>query len=357
MVSSTATAMGAFIFSMVAPQSQAADVSLPPVSIGAGIQAGYYSCDKSCLYSPGTTTATNTSVSGFALDSARLYINGSVTDDIKMTFNTEYNSSTDALIVMDAFGAFHFSDAFNIWAGRFLPPSDRPNLYGPYYSSDWTPYADGVADYYPNVAVGRDNGVAYWGDYGNAKLQVGAFDGESLNSAVSDPKKLLMAARFTWDFWAKESGYYFGGTSYGGMDILALGVAGQSLDSKTTWSIDGLLEKKLPNAGVVTIETDYNKDNGLTGSRKSDGWFGLAAYMFPQPVGIGKFQLLGKYSEKSFDAVTGSASYKVKTSELNLNYIIKAFNARVGLYYLAQKVDVPGSTKPSELGLKLQLQM
>jgi hypothetical protein len=60
---------------------------------------------------------------------------------------------------------------FNIWAGRFLPPSDRANLYGPYYANDWAPYADGVADYYPNVAVGRDNGLAYWGDFGILKVQ------------------------------------------------------------------------------------------------------------------------------------------------------------------------------------------
>jgi hypothetical protein len=33
------------------------------------------------------------SVSGFALDSVRLYVNGSVTDTIKLTFNTEYTGS------------------------------------------------------------------------------------------------------------------------------------------------------------------------------------------------------------------------------------------------------------------------
>ncbi len=335
----------------IAMQAHAGDVS-----VGAGIQTGFYSCDKSCLYSPGTPTSPGGSVSGFALDSARLYINGSVTDDIKLTFNTEYTHQNN-LEVMDAFGSFHFSDAVNIWAGRFLPPSDRANLYGPYYANDWTPYADGVADYYPNVAVGRDNGVAYWGDYGIAKLQIGAFDGESLNSAVSDPSKILVAGRLTLDFWDKESGYYFNGTYYGDKNILALGVAAQSLDSKTTWSADGLLEKSLGSAGAFTVEAEYNKDNGLTGGTPSDGWYGLGAYVFPEVVGVGKFQLLGKYSEKSVDATTTSLAYKVKTTEANFNYIIKAFNARVGLYYLTQKTDGSTLGKPSEFGLKLQLQM
>jgi hypothetical protein len=336
--------------------ANAADVALPPVSLGAGIQTGFYSCDKSCLYSPGTPSTPGGTVSGFALDSARLYINGSVTDNIKLTFNTEYTSANN-VEVMDAFGSFHFSDAFNLWAGRFLPPSDRPNLYGPYYANDWTPYADGVADYYPNVAVGRDNGVAYWGDYGIAKLQIGAFDGESLNSALVDKSKILLAGRFTLDFWDKEEGYYFNGTYYGDKDLLAIGLAGQTESSKTTWSLDGLLEKKLADAGAVTVEADYNKDNGLTGATPSNGWFGLAAYVFPQVIGVGKFQVLGKYSEKTFDAMGKVASFKLKTTEVNFNYIIKAFNARAGIYYLTQKSDVSGAATPSEIGLKLQLQM
>jgi hypothetical protein len=336
-------------FSGLTTQALAGDVS-----VGGGIQAGFYSCDKACLYSPGN--AAGSSVSGFALDSARLYINGSVTDNIKITFNTEYTSANN-VEVMDAFGSFHFSDAVNIWAGRFLPPSDRANLYGPYYANDWTPYADGVADFYPNVAVGRDNGVAYWGDYGIAKLQVGLFDGASLNSAVSDPKKILAAGRLTLDFWDKETGYYFNGTYYGDKNLLALGVAAQTLDSKTTWSVDGLFEKNLGSAGAVTAELEYNKDNGLTAATPSKGWYALGAYVFPEVVGVGKFQLLYKHSDKSFDASNTSISFKVKSDEANLNYIIKSFNARVGLYYLQQKSDVAGSVTPSEFGLKMQLQM
>jgi hypothetical protein len=184
---------------------------------------------------------------------------------------------------------------------------------------------------------------------------VGAFDGASLNSAVKDPAKILLAGRLTLDFWDKESGYYLNGTYYGDKNLLALGVAAQSLDSKTTWTVDGLMEKNLGTAGAVTVEVDYNKDNGLTGVIPSNGWSGLGAYVFPEVVGVGKFQLLAKYSEKSIDATATAASYKVKTTEGNFNYIIKSFNARVGLYYLTQKGS--SSVTPSEIGLKLQLQM
>lgn len=357
--------------------SAAADValppiaSLPPITVGAGLQTSFYDCDKSCIYSPGTIKPGDSSVEGFALDSIRLYVNGGITDQIKFTFNTEYTGSgTNTVEVLDAIGRFEFSDKFNIWAGRFLPPSDRANLYGPYFANDWAPYADGVADFYPDVAIGRDNGLAYWGQFGILKVQVGAFDGESLNSAVADKSKVLSAARLTLDFWDPEPGYYFNGTYYGEKDLLALGLAAQNENSKTTYTLDGLMEKKLDGFGVVNVEAEYMRDNGLTAATPSNGWYGLASYLFPQVVGIGKFQLLGKYSDKTIDsALHGS----LKTTEVNLNYIIKSFNARVGFYYLHQSsiMDVTSElgngtlvetttldhTTPTEFGLKLQLQM
>jgi hypothetical protein len=340
----------------------AADISIPPVSVGVGVQTNFYSCTNACIYSPGSVPAGDSSVSGFGVDSVRLYVSGGITDTIKLTFNTEYTGSgpgQDKVEVMDAIGRFEFNDQFNIWAGRFLPPSDRANLYGPYYANDWAPFADGVADYYPNVAVGRDNGVAYWGDFGLAKIQIGAFDGESLGAttAVKDPSKLVYAGRLTLDFWDKEKGYYFNGTYYGDKDILALGVAAQTQDSKTTFTLDGLMEKKLAGLGAVTVEAEYNKDNGLNSTTTSDGWYALASYLFPQVIGIGKFQLLGKYSDKTFNATALIPSNQLKTSEVNVNYIIKEFSARVGAYYLYQTESLPGTKSPKEFGIKLQLQM
>ena len=333
--------------------------ALPPISVGAGLQTSIYDCDKSCIYSPSTVSAGDSSVQGIAVDSIRLYISGSVTDTLKLTFNTDYTGSgsgpgDNKVEVMDAIGRFEYNNHFNIWAGRFLPPSDRATFYGPYYANDWAPYADGVAGFYPDVAQGRDNGLAYWGDLGMLKVQVGVFDGETVNSAVADKSKLVYAGRLTMDFWDKETGYYLNGTYYGDKDLLAIGVAAQSQDSKTTASVDALMEKKLPNLGVITTEAEYNRDNRLTSATSSDGWYGLAAYVFPVVVGIGKFQILGKYSQKTLDTLP--LHDRLKTTEVNLNYIIKSFSARVGFYYLNRK-DQNLGTSPNEFGLKLQLQI
>ncbi len=102
-------------------------------------------------------------------------------------FNTEYNSDGRGdRRVIDAVAQFSFSDQFNIWAGRFLPPSDRANLYGPYYANHWGVYRDGVQDGYPFETEGRDDGVMYWGQFGIAKVSAGVFDVRGLTKGDSD---------------------------------------------------------------------------------------------------------------------------------------------------------------------------
>jgi hypothetical protein len=94
--------------------------------------------------------------------------------------------------------------------------------------SERAPFADGISDFYPDVATGRDNGVAYWGQFGILKVQVGAFDGGSLNSAVADKSRVLTAARVMLDFWDPEPGYYLNGTYYGDKDTLSVGFVVQN---------------------------------------------------------------------------------------------------------------------------------
>jgi hypothetical protein len=257
--------------------------------------------------------------------------------------------------IMDAVARFEYSDYLNIWAGRFLPPSDRANLYGPFYANQWNVYNDGVQDGYASVAVGRDNGVAYWGQFGMVKLSAGAFDVPSTTGRSST----VTAARAQIDLWDPEGGYYLNGTYYGEKDLLALGVAGQNADGNNSYSVDFLLEKKLP-AGVVTVEAEYARYEGGFGgysplALNDNGYYVLASYLFPQVIGVGKFQVLGKYSHAKYtDPITDIE----KTYDAELNYIIKEFNARISLHYLDVKFDnhIVGADYKS-YGIGLQVQM
>jgi hypothetical protein len=343
----------AFTTLLAAPFSAAlAQVTLPPVSIGAGVRASFTDTSFDGDAAP--------DVSDFDLNSARIYISGSVTENIKVMFNTEYQPGNEDIEVIDAAAMFSFGDKLNIWAGRFLPPSDRANMYGPYYANHWGSFTDGVQDGYPFETTGRDDGLMYWGQFGITKVSFGAFDVPS----TKGDSDVLWAGRVQMDFWDQEAGYYLNGTYYGEKDLLALGVAAQTAGGDNAYSVDLLLEKKLANAGVITVESEYTKYDELGGypppggfpSIESDGWYMLGAYILPQPVGIGKVQFLAKYGEATWDAILGNSDVSQTTTELNVNYLIKDFNARISLFYIDKDFDgfVPGS---KQIGLGLQVQI
>jgi hypothetical protein len=333
----------------LAPLSQA-QVTLGPITVGAGLQTSYVHTE------PDSSKSTDQ----FQLNHARIYISGPVTDSIKFMFNTDYDSITNKIGVLDAVAQFNFSPHANIWAGRFLPPSDRANLYGPFYSHEWAVYNDGIQDGYNFVFQGRDNGIAYWGDFNKVKVSVGGFDGGSAGTGRS---QIIGAARVQVDFWDKEDGYYLNGTYYGDKNILAIGGASQLQDGHTASTIDFLLDKKLGNGGAFSIESEYSNYNRLGGYNaayaKSQGVYGLASYLFPKEVTLGKvkgkFEILGKYAKADFTH-GATPSYNQKTTEVNLNYVIKEFNARVMMFFLDQRFNrlVPDTW---QAGVGLQIQM
>ena len=321
----------------------------PAVSIGGGLQTSFVHTEVGDLDGS----------DAFLLNSVRLYVNGSVTDKIKIMFNTEYDGTDNDINVRDAAAQFAFSDKFNVWVGRFLPPSDRANLYGPYYSHHWSVFTDGVQDGYPFIFQGRANGAMYWGQFGKVKLSGGAFDGTSLTGDDT----LLAAGRVQVDFWDQEAGYYLNGTYYGDKNLLAIGVAGQAQGSdKSAYSADFLMERKVAGGGAVSVEAEWARYDRLGGYSSryllDDGGYVLGAYLFPKLVGMGRFELLGKFAKARFrDGITRlDPDYDQKTSEINFNYIIKQFNARIMMFYKDTRYDAV-KTNDQQIGVGMQLQM
>ena len=206
------------------------------------------------------------------------------------------------------------------------------------------PYNDGIQDGYPFIFQGRDNGIMYWGDFAKkVKISVGAFDGKS---ATGDPKSSGGRARPDRFFGIRRTGYYLNGTYYGDKNLLAIGGATQVQSGHTASTIDFLMEKKLPNAGVVSIESEYSDYNRLGGYdanyAKSQGAYGLGSYLFPKVVPIGKlkgkFEILGKFAKANFTHGR-TENYDQKTTEINFNYVISEFKARVMTFYRDTRFD------------------
>lgn len=335
------------------------------VSVGAGLRTSFNAVEDAAPNGDDYSK-------DFDLNSIRLYVNGQIHKYIKFTFNTERDTSggDDDIRALDVIAQFEFTPEFNVWGGRFLPPSDRSNLDGPYYLMTWN---FPVVQTYPAIFAGRDDGVAVWGDTSLAgsqfKYQVGAFDGcadgSPCDTGANTSDNLLYAARFTFNFWDPEPGYYNSSTYYGSKDILAIGVAAQSqADAVGTvadpsdffgWNVDFLMEKKLGNEGVVTLEGAYY-DFDLDGATVTGGLiegnssYIQGAYLFPKTVGIGKFQPYLQLSSLEPDNGGDTDNW-----EAGLNYVIDGHNARLSA--VIGNNDPAGGSDSNYFTLGVQLQI
>jgi hypothetical protein len=334
----------------------------PSLTVGGGIQTSYQHVEADAAPDD-----------QFSLGHARIYLSGDITPNISAMFNTEYNTNDNSMQILDAAAQFHTSSPmFNVWFGRFIPPTDRDNFTGPFYSNEWGLYDDGIQDGYPDVFQGRDNGIAYWGDFkaGTVKIKasVGAFSVQD-----GDPE-VLWAGRVQLDFWDPENGYYLNSTYYGDKNLIAIAVASQVQADKTgtakptATTVDFLLEKKVLNGGAFTVESEFGDYNGLGGYYPNygndTGAYGLVSFLEPKVVGIGKFEVLAKYAIA--DATDGAfisdahgprfQSFQQDTTEVNVDYVIKQFDARLMSFYRNLRFNAVNlDTWEAGIGLQIQI--
>lgn len=303
----------------------------------------------------------------FLLDSIRLYTSGQFHEKIFFEFNTERDAA-ETIHVMDAVVKFGFSDYVNIWFGRFLPPSDRSNLSGPYYLNSWDYPL--VALGYPAIFAGRDDGAAVWGQIGGGrfKYQVGAFQGEGATATGPNQKQdLLYAGRLTLNVWDPEPGYYNSSTYYGSKNVLALGLVGMAQKNAvgTTatpgdfkgWNVDLLAERNLGAIGVPTLEGAYYNYDNKSLAPEGKGYFVLVSYLIPGKIGAGgidgQIQPLVRYQSFKNKGATGTE----KRYDIGLSYIIDGHNARITANYFSDDPAPAGVKKFNGFQLGLQFQL
>ncbi|NOT66142.1 MAG: porin [Methylotenera sp.] len=340
------------------------------LSVGFGMRAGYSSVEDAA--------ANGSRSNDFTLDSARLYLSGSFNKYIKGMLNTE-KSNGESWEVIDANVQLQMTPEIAIWAGRFLSPSDRANMAGPYYSMGGGYWSNIASRYGWNGGIiGRDEGVAIVGSAMDNKIgySFGAFEGQNIfrfsgvnaqsqssvaAKTLNADDKLMYAGRVQVDFWDAEPGYYGTGNYFGAADILAVGIAGrQKTDGAisltkagdyTSYSADFLLEKKDVGPGTASLEAayyDYDTDDVFL-SEQGKAYSAGAAYLFNEPIGWGKFMPFVRYQTFKPDT-----NIDVKKYEVGTNYVIAPYNALISAIYSDTKTD--GASSVNAINVSMQFQ-
>jgi hypothetical protein len=356
------------------------------VSIGFGMIGSYSSVEDAAANGKDRSN-------DFSLDSARLYLSGSFNKYIKGMLNTEKSGGGTGgnWEIIDANVQFQLTPEVAIWAGRFLSPSDRANMAGPYYSMGGGYWANIASRYGWNGGIiGRDEGVAIVGSAMDNMIgySFGAFQGdntfrfsginaqsESSTSATTlgADDKLMYAGRLQVDFWDPEPGYYGTGNYDGAKDILAIGIAARqksdgaistsAVGDYKSYSVDFLLEKKDVGPGTFSAEAayyDYDTDDVFL-SEQGKAYSAGVAYLFNSKVGWGAFMPFLRYQKFKAEGATSSAGVNTSTSdvdtkrfEIGTNYVIEPYNAMITAAYGDTKVT--GSSSTNDFTVKMQFQ-
>ena len=291
-------------------------------------------------------------------DNMRLYTVSQVHKNVQVEFNTERGSATvddaESIVILDAVAKLQF-DAFELWLGRQLPPSDRSNLDGPYYLNAAYHFPISGFGYLGAGCCGRDDGIAVHGDIdgGKFKWAYGVFEGVTGGSDVDDNVK--HTARIDIALGDPEPGFYTGSTYFGAKQLATLGIvfqhekeaAGSANDPGdfTGVGADLLIEKTIGSGAVLNLEgsyLDFDLDDkvGTGNLLQGNSYLVLASYLMPNKVSLGGIsgQLQPYARFQSFDRDQTNAAANRGTldrTEAGINYVIDGFNAKItALWYV-----------------------
>ncbi len=349
------------------------------VSLGVGLRTSFTSTEDAA-------GETGDGVSGepdwdkdFDVENMRFYLGAKVTDHIRLEINTEISNTnvsgdgdgvTDDIRLLDAFVEYTWNDYFHVRFGRHLPASDRYNLDGPFYQNSFD--FPGIVQRYPNKSTGRVEGVSSWGQYkgGKFKWPLTASEGNEVSGGPNDDfDHLQYSARFTYNFWEPEPGFYNSSTYYGKKDVLALGLVlwhqsdgvGTKEDPEdfTAWNIDFLCEKRY-DWGTIDIEAAYfdysNNGAGANETSQADGqaWTAGFSYLYPEKIGWGYPQFVSRWQQ--FDPTNNhpDKTFEESKLELGLHYIIQDHNAKLALVF--SNTHVGGAENDDRGAVKIGMQ-
>lgn len=274
----------------------------------------------------------------FAINRADLFFSGRANRFLKFTLNTTYNSASDDFDIREGVIRYEQSEALNIWAGRFMVPTDLSSLSTAFHQTRWTPVVGPFL---------RDEGVALWGnlDSGRFQYKLGVFDGFEITVPADAKEFALVAGRLRVNFWDSVSGYYTQSTYYGEKKILSAGVSIEyqkdafagpgpfpEVGDFTGVSADILLETNTSDGLVLTAQGtafSYDTDDIPAIFPQTDGFEIMLAVMLQPLDGDslgGRIQptLSVQSNENDLDFVE-----EIDRLEIGLNYVMLGHDAKL----------------------------
>jgi hypothetical protein len=194
--------------------------------------------------------------------------------------------------------------------------------------------------------VGRDDGVALWGNPWDGKLQYRLMVSEGVENDSNPDDHLRFVGRCALNLLEPETGWFNKGTYLGKKKVLSLGAGYDTQDGLTlagmedrdsgVWTADVFFDYPV-GEGAVTAEAAFiSIENGtqthnfseLAAGDDAENWYIQTGYLIPGTVGQGRLQPYMRYETIDVDG-KGATDY----AGVGFNYYLKGHNSKISVDY------------------------
>jgi hypothetical protein len=250
------------------------------------------------------------------------------------------------IAVRDAWILYDHSDAFKIQAGRMYVPFTRnygtTSTFGQ-LTLDLT-YAQGGGGIFYASKVGRDDGVVFWGNPMDGKIQYRLGIMEGVEGTGNEDDRLRYVGRVALNLLEPETSWFNKGTYLGEKKVLALGfgfdhqddlqLAGATDKRSLAWTADVFYDHPF-GEGAITAEAAYIrlknatqdlKFSWLSAGEDAELYYIQGGYLLPGTIGPGRVQPYFRWErlsvEHDSDTIIPAAG---------INYYWKGHSAKLSL--------------------------
>ncbi len=254
------------------------------------------------------------------------------------------------LAFRDIWITLDLSESFKIQTGRMYVPLTRN--YGTtstksLLTTDLSFMQGGIrGTIFYTSKVGRDDGVTFWGNPFDGRLQYRMMISEGMEGDSNPNDNLRFVGRVILNLLEPEKGWFNQGTYLGQKKVLSFGAGIDKQNNLTInnltaqdnfiWTLDGFFDHPVAN-GAITVESAYihiqnsaqaNSFAQLAPGDNAGFFYVQAGYYLESPIGPGNLQPYFRYE-------TVSVEQKSDTNFLSggINYYLKGHNAKVSLDY------------------------
>ncbi|HWC95790.1 MAG TPA: porin [Candidatus Sulfopaludibacter sp.] len=297
----------------------------------------------------------------FYLRRARLIMSGDIGKDISFFFETDDpklgitpKNLASGFIIQDALMEWKPTKVFQVGGGLFLVPFTRNGLQSTlsYLTLDVSPIST-VTNTTTQSSALRDLGFQFKGFFANERLQyrLAEVSGERDANAHNS---LRTVAYLQYDFFDREKGYLFSGTTLGKGKILAVDAGIDRQGAYRGYSANTAAALPVNKGDEIAGQfqyVHYDGRNKFTAIADQNDYLLEAAYYIHQA----KFQPFLKYEAQSF-VTPANASKDINRAGFGANYYIRNQNLKWTCQYLrAMPRNNPALKAGNELTIQLQL--